>query len=120
MKQGRRRTPSGPATAVGTSKNLRKAVIVGLVALTIAVFAGVGDHDFIAFDDPAYVTENPPVLNGLTWNGVWWAFTSVHAGYWIPLTWLSHMLDVELFGVDPGWHHLVNLLWHLANTVLVF
>jgi len=88
--------------------------------LTVAVFAGVRQHEFVALDDPAHVTENPAVLKGLTWDSLRWAFSSVHAGYWIPLTWLSHMLDVELFGVDPGWHHVVNVIWHVVNTVLLF
>ena len=120
MKRRRRAALTRPATAGASVKNLRTAAIVSLVMLTIAVFAGVRQHEFVAFDDPSYVTENPAVLKGLTWEGARWAFTSVHAGYWIPLTWLSHMLDVELFGLDAGWHHVVNVVWHTVNTVLLF
>ncbi|MEO8603036.1 MAG: tetratricopeptide repeat protein, partial [bacterium] len=74
----------------------------------------------VEFDDPAYVSENPFVRRGLTWDGVRWAFTTGRLGNWNPLTWLSYMLDVSLFGVDAGAQHLVNLAFHLANTLLLF
>jgi tetratricopeptide (TPR) repeat protein len=87
---------------------------------TLAVFSSVRHHDFINYDDNLYVTENEHVLAGLTWQGVIWAFTATHAWNWHPLTWLSHMLDCELFGVGAGGHHLTNLLLHAANSVLLF
>jgi len=87
---------------------------------TLALYARVAGHPFIFFDDNRYVTENPTVQAGLTWQGVAWAFTTLHVSNWHPLTWLSHMLDVELFGVRPGPHHLVNAVFHAANAVLVF
>src|SRR5207249_5072393 len=71
-------------------------------------------------DDPLYVTENPHVNQGLTWSGTIWAFSHSHATNWHPLTWLSHSLDVQLFGLRPGAHHLINLLFHAANTLLLF
>ena len=120
MKRRRSAPVAKPAKAAASVKNLSWAAIVSLVVVTIAVFADVRHHEFVAFDDPSYVTENPAVLKGVTWEGVRWAFTSVHAGYWIPLTWLSHMLDVELFGLDPGWHHIVSVFWHTLNTALLF
>src|SRR5208282_1193673 len=67
-----------------------------------------------------YVSENADVSGGLTWHGVWWAFTTGAAANWHPLTWLSHMLDVQLYGAAPGPHHLTNLLFHIANTLLLF
>ncbi len=67
-----------------------------------------------------YVTDNRHVQDGLTVEGILWAFTTGHAGYWHPLTWISHMVDVQLFGLQPGWHHLTNLLFHLASTLLLF
>ena len=70
--------------------------------------------------DIDYVTENRIVRQGLTWHGVAWAFQTVHAANWHPLTWLSHMLDVQIFGLQPSPHHLVNLLFHIANTILLF
>ncbi|HPC48095.1 MAG TPA: hypothetical protein PLW83_08605, partial [Deltaproteobacteria bacterium] len=72
------------------------------------------------FDDPPYVTHNPHVLKGITAEGFRWAFTSVYGSNWHPLTWISHMLDVELFGMNAGMHHLTNTLLHALNSVLLF
>jgi hypothetical protein len=80
----------------------------------------VSHHDFLTFDDDMYVTHNPMVRAGLTWPGVKWAFRAFHSSNWHPLTWLSHMLDVQIFGLWPGGHHLTNAVWHLANTILLF
>jgi tetratricopeptide (TPR) repeat protein len=91
-----------------------------LALLTIAVFGHVVHHDFVDYDDQDYVTENPQVQAGLTRDGTRWAFGGAHAANWIPLTWLSHMLDCQLFGLNPGWHHTTNLLLHTANTLLLF
>ena len=93
-----------------------------LAAATVAVFWQVSRHEFINFDDPAYVTYNPMVRQGLTWPGVVWAFGQLHgeATYWHPVTWLSHMLDCQLYGVKPAGHHLTSLLLHTLNTLLVF
>lgn len=104
------------------NRNLRDRILVAalLAALTAAVYGQVGTFDFINHDDPEYVFENPVVRGGLSLQGIRWAFTSVEMANWHPLTWLSHMLDVQLFGVSPGAHHLVNLAFHLMNTVLLF
>ncbi len=91
-----------------------------LVLMTAAVYLQVGTHGFLTYDDGLYVTENPTVQEGITPEGFLWAFTTTQAGNWHPLTWFSHMLDCQLFGPDAGAHHLVNLLFHLANTVLLF
>src|SRR5512143_2940795 len=96
------------------------AVAAALAALVLATFWTVGRNGFLVYDDGEYVTGNPWVLAGLTWRGVAWAFGSFHSSNWHPLTWLSHMADVELFGLDPAWHHRVSLLWHAAATVLLF
>ncbi len=93
---------------------------LALLALTLAVYAPVGRFDFVQLDDPTYVTENPHVLGGLTGEAVAWAFTTGHAANWHPVTWLSHMLDVQLFGVAAGPQHLVNLALHAANALLLF
>jgi protein O-mannosyl-transferase len=77
-------------------------------------------HEFVNYDDPDYITSNAHVLRGLSWGNVAWAFEASHAGNWHPLTWLSHMLDVRLFGLQPGWHHLVSVLFHAVNSVLLF
>lgn len=92
----------------------------GLVALTVVVFAALRHFDFIGMDDPGYVRDNPNVNGGLSWHGFVWAWTTGHAANWHPLTWLSHMLDAELFGVRPGGHHLTSVLFHAANVLLLF
>jgi Flp pilus assembly protein TadD len=91
-----------------------------LFAATALLYAQVVGHPFIHFDDNRYVTENLQVQQGLSWANVWWALTTLHASNWHPLTWLSHMLDVELFGLRPGAHHAVNALLHATNAVLLF
>lgn len=95
-------------------------ICAGLAAATFAVYAQVASHPFINFDDSQYVAENARVLEGLTPSSVAWAWTTPHAGNWHPLTWLSHMTDVELFGLDAGSHHLVSVALHAANAILLF
>src|SRR5208283_3915066 len=92
-----------------------------LLALgTLLVYLPVAHHGFVNYDDNDYVTENRVVQNGLTWAGVGWAFTTGHASNWHPLTWLSHMTDCSLFGLNAGAHHVVNTLFHALNTALLF
>ncbi|MBW1995871.1 MAG: hypothetical protein JRI77_15700, partial [Deltaproteobacteria bacterium] len=91
-----------------------------LVLVTSAAFLQLKYNDFINYDDGAYVSENRYVKAGLTSAGMKWAFTATRAGNWHPLTWLSHMLDCELYGLDAGAHHLTNLFFHIANTLLLF
>jgi tetratricopeptide (TPR) repeat protein len=95
-------------------------VIGGLSLLVLLVFWQVGGHSFVNYDDSSYVYENPHVRGGLSKEGVSWAFTTFAAANWHPLTWISHMTDAQLFGLDAGWHHRVNVLFHLANTALLF
>lgn len=98
-----------------------KIAVPLLIALvTIAVFWQVQAHEFINLDDEQYITQNPHMRSGFTAAGLTWAFTTTHASNWHPLTWLSHLLDVRLFGMDPAGHHLVSLLLHAANTLLLF
>jgi tetratricopeptide (TPR) repeat protein len=91
-----------------------------LALITLLAYLPVSRHAFIVYDDGDYVVQNKIVRDGLTWSGVKWAFDSWHSSNWHPLTWLSHMLDCELFGLNPGAHHLVNVLFHAANVVLLF
>ena len=91
-----------------------------LVVSTLSVYWQVAHHDFINLDDNIYVTENPHVNTGITKRNFVWAFTEFHSANWHPLTWISHMTDCELFGVKPGQHHLINLLFHMANSLLLF
>ena len=85
---------------------------------TLLLYLPVRQYDLVALDDAQYLAENRVVQAGLTWSGVKWAFTSWYACHWHPLTWLSHMLDCQLFGADAGAHHFVNVLFHAANVVL--
>ncbi len=98
-------------------------VCLFLIIMTLAAYAPVRHHDFVNFDDGVYVYSNQQVQNGLTIDSIRWAFTLIKSdevSYWHPVTWLSHMLDCQLFGVDPEWHHLSNLFFHLSNVVLLF
>jgi Flp pilus assembly protein TadD len=95
-------------------------ICAALVLSVAAAYWPVTGCVFTDYDEPQYVFKNPQVLHGLTWPGVVWAFGHFHSGNWHPLTWLSHMLDVQLFGLRPGWHHATNLVCHAANTVLLF
>ena len=96
-----------------------RLVAAALLVATIAVYAPVAHFDYVDLDDDVYVTANRRVQAGLTWDGIVWAFTTGHAGFWHPFTWLSHMLDCQLFGLDAGGHHLTNLVLHAANTLLL-
>ena len=96
------------------------ALALGLVAATVAVYLPVTAFPFVSIDDALYVTGNHHVQQGLSWEGVRWAFTSASEGNWLPLTWLSHMVDVSLFGMDAGAHHRTNLVWHVLTSLLLF
>jgi tetratricopeptide (TPR) repeat protein len=91
-----------------------------LALVTLLVYLPAARDGFVNYDDQDYVTENSVVQKGLTWTGIKWAFTTSHASNWHPVTWLSHMADCELFGLNAGAHHLVNVLFHTANVVLLF
>jgi tetratricopeptide (TPR) repeat protein len=100
----------------------RRDLIVAalLAAACLAVFGQAAHFDFINYDDNAYVTENPWVRGGLTRDGIVWAFTSIAYFYWQPVTWVSHMLDCQVFGVTPAGPHAVNVLLHILNSILLF
>jgi tetratricopeptide (TPR) repeat protein len=102
--------------------NARRTVFVCalLAILTWAAFWPVLHNGFVNYDDPEYVTENPHVQTGLTTANIHWALTNPHGGNWHPLTSVSHMLDVQLFGQQASWHHAINLLFHTANAVLLY
>jgi protein O-mannosyl-transferase len=91
-----------------------------LALITLLVYLPVTRYDFVNYDDQDYVTENSIVQQGLTWAGIKWAFTTGHASNWHPVTWLSHMADCELFGLNPAAHHFVNALIHSADAALLF
>lgn len=94
-------------------------ICVALIVIVCTVYAQVGNHEFLSYDDDIYVTDNPHVAAGLTGKGVIWAFTAVDAANWHPVTWLSHMADVEVFGMNPRGHHLTNVAIHAISTVVL-
>jgi tetratricopeptide (TPR) repeat protein len=104
------------------SKAGRWLIPSSLVLLTVAVFWRVSQHEFILYDDPDYVTQNLRIQRGLTADGLAWAFGQLRGEftYWHPLTWVSHMVDCQLFGLKAGPHHLMNLFFHVVNVLLLF
>lgn len=102
-------------------KKLKTIFVPAAIAvITIAAYWGVWNNGFVDFDDNEYITTNQQVQAGLTGNGIRWAFTTEHASNWHPLTWLSHMMDCEFFGLNAGGHHIVSLVIHIVNSLLVF
>lgn len=93
---------------------------VVLIGLTVVIFWQTSHHQFISFDDPLYVTNNQHVKEGITWKNMAWAFTTATASNWHPLTWLSHMVDVEIFSLNPRGHHLTSVFIHILSTLLLF
>src|SRR5215469_12977104 len=84
---------------------------MGLAVIVVALYWRVLENQFVKFDDEIYVTDNNHVKAGLTLDGLRWAFTNIDNGNWHPLTWISHMLDVQWFGMNPGAQHFVSVLW---------
>jgi len=115
-----------PSTSIflppgGTASTWRDAgLFLGLVLLTVALYAPAGGFSAINLDDTRYVFDNPHVRTGLSLDNVRWAFTHVHESWWLPLLWISYMADVSLWGCHPGAFHWVNLLLHAANAGLLF
>src|SRR5947207_7422143 len=121
----RKKTSSDGAAALSHSRAPREWVVTGLVCILLVaivwiVFGQTLQHEFINYDDDQYVYENPRITNGLTLDGVQWALTHVHASNWHPLTTISHMLDCQLYGLQPWGHHLTNVLLHAVATVFLF
>ena len=110
-----------PQRPGGTKSRYQSAAVCGLLLLAVAlVFGQTLRHEFVNYDDGKYVFENPHVCRGLTASGITWAFTDRHAANWVPLTWVSFMLDYQLYGLNAGGWHLTNMLLHAANAVLIF
>ncbi len=104
-------SPAGRGTLVAAA---------AVAVMVVAVFAPAITNDFVDLDDPVYILENRHVLGGLNVGSVQWALTALHAANWHPLTWLSHMADISLFGLDPRGHHLVSVALHAATATLLF
>jgi hypothetical protein len=109
-------------TSTAVVPKLHKAswlICLVLVVGTFALYWPVRLHDFIWLDDPDYVTENAFVKMGLSWESMAWAFTHTFSSNWHPLTWISHMLDWQLFGPNAGGHHLTSVVFHAANSLIL-
>jgi tetratricopeptide (TPR) repeat protein len=121
----RRKTLELHATERRRSRTHISAVVTGIVSVLLAVIVWIAfgralGNDFVGYDDQSYVVLNPRVTNGLTLDGIQWAFTHAHATNWHPLTTISHMLDCQLYGLEPWGHHLTNILFHAAASILLF
>ncbi len=113
--------PTADAAARASRRDYSAPLSLALFFAVLATFWPSVNNDFINYDDPDYVTANTRVQQGLTWQGVAWAFGSTReAANWHPLTWLSHLLDYELFGPSPRGHHQTSVLLHSVNVVLLF
>ena len=97
----------------------KSRILILLALIIVVVFGQVIGFEFVNIDDPVYV-NNYMVVKGLTLEGLAWVFASIHTNFSTTLNWISHMIDVELFGLNPAGHHLTNLLLHLLNTFLFF
>jgi protein O-mannosyl-transferase len=116
----KRRKQTSTAQPSAETRCAPVAVCLFLAVTVAVVFGQTVNHDFVNFDDQDYVYENPHVVRGLTSEGVAWALTTAHASNWHPLTWLSHELDCQLYGLQAGGHHATNVLLHAANAILLF
>ncbi|MHC4559155.1 MAG: glycosyltransferase family 39 protein, partial [Planctomycetota bacterium] len=103
-----------------SNKYLPFCICLVLSLTTLVVYWPVHNHKFVKYDDDKYITDNRDVQSGLSWQSVRWAFTTGHASNWHPITWLSHMLDCQIFGLRVGAHHLINVLFHIVNMLLLF
>lgn len=101
-------------------KQVLLLITIGLIVSTLIAYEQVRLNRFVNYDDDLYVTENPNINKGITGKSIVWAFTTGYGNNWHPLTWLSHMLDCQLFGLNPAGHHFTSLLFHIANTLLLF
>jgi len=109
------------STVIKTGGSLRNILLLcaALLVITFAIYWQVGSHPFLNLDDPAYVTENLHVSSGISGTNIAWAFSSVEAANWHPITWLSHMADVQIYGLNPRGHHITNVIIHSISTLLL-
>lgn len=115
-----RQVQSRPAGLLESSAVRAGCYALLLILLSLAVYYPARSHGWVNYDDNVYVTDNEHVKDGLTWDTVTWAMGTYEAGNWHPVTWLSHALDVQLYGLEPAGHHETNLLLHAANAALLF
>jgi Tfp pilus assembly protein PilF len=103
-----------------TERRLTVLLAILIATSALAVYASAIHNGFVNYDDPDYVTTNRHVLQGLNRGNVVWAFTESYAANWHPITWISHMADVQMFGINPAGHHFTSILLHALNAVLIF
>lgn len=120
MTRKTKKKSSIPAPPRSQSAFFKCACVLSTLILGVVVFGSLRNHEFIALDDQEYVTANPMVLQGLTSHGIRWAFTTFTNANWHPLTWISHQVDCTLFGLNPGMHLMMNVLFHTAASLLLF
>src|SRR5438874_5889370 len=112
---------TGKAEGLFSSPEKRTLVLcLVLAAITLLLYNPVTHHDFVNYDDDRYVTDNPHVHSGLSWETITWAFGSTQEANWHPLTWLSHALDYQVFHLNPAGHHYTSVIFHVLNVVLLF
>ncbi|MGA2324640.1 MAG: hypothetical protein ABSG22_12435, partial [Sedimentisphaerales bacterium] len=100
-------------------KHIVILICVGIIAGTFVAYEPIRHNGFVNYDDDKYITKNPEVTGRITRQSVIWAFTKFHSSNWHPLTWLSHMLDYQFFGLNPLGHHLVSVAIHIVNALLL-
>src|SRR5215467_8141783 len=98
----------------------RTALVLVLVIGTVLLYLPVHSHSFIYFDDNVYILDNSRVNSGLTWDTLWWSVTSTEHANWHPITWVSHAVDCDIFGLNPGAQHLMNVIIHAGSAALLF
>jgi protein O-mannosyl-transferase len=109
-----------PVSADPSKSRLTLWICLGIALCTLIVFWPVHSYEFVNYDDPDYVTENGMVQRGLTVDGLLWALKTSYASNWHPLTWISHMIDANIYGPHAGGHHFTNILFHITNAILLF
>ncbi len=112
--------PPKPEGLFASPEKRNVIVCLLIVVATLLLYNPVNRHPFVNYDDPGYVTDNLHVRQGLSWDGIVWAFTTTEQANWHPLTWISHEIDASLFHLNPAGHHFVNLLIHALNAALLF
>ncbi len=109
------------STAFFSSSGKRSFILsLALILFTVLVYSRIGQNSFINVDDGQYITQNPQIVSGLHWGTLNWALATEDAANWHPLTWISHAMDCQLFGLNPAGHHFMGVLLHSANAVLLF
>lgn len=113
-------SPAPKARPFGSAREATLLAALLLALLTLGLYEPSLHNGFVSYDDPSYILNNVRVRHGLSWDNIRWAFTTTAVDNWHPLTWIAHMADTQIFGVNPLGHHLVNVLLHTLNVVLLF